>query len=410
MAPAGSYAALAAAVRAGADAVYFGVDRLNMRAGAGKGFRQGDLCRIARICRWCRVQSCLTLNTLVYDGDLSQIDQLCAAAAAAGIDAVIAADVAAIESARNHGLSVHVSVQANVSNSRAVDFFARWADVIVLARELRLEQIAEIARRIDCDDIRGPSGQLVKLEIFAHGALCVAVSGKCHMSLGLYNKSANRGECLQACRRRYRISDVETGDELDIEGRHVMSPRDICTLEHLDRLARAGASVFKIEGRARSANYVATVTRVYRAALDAVASGDFAAKDFAPERARLERVFNRGFWDGGYYCGERLGEWAEQGHSRATRMRVQLGVVGNYYRKARVMEFELWQKELGRACELLVEGATTGAFDFVPAQIRVDGLPVDKARKGDRVSVAVPRKVRRNDKVFLLVGGSVRDK
>jgi U32 family peptidase len=402
MAPAGSAAALAAALRSGADAVYFGLDALNMRAGAGGGFHIGDLPRIARICRRCALQSCLTLNTIVYDEDIAELERICSAASAAGIDAVIASDIAAIQVARAHGLAVHISVQANVSNIRALEFFAQWADVIVLARELRVEQIAAIARGIAAHGICGPSGELVQIEVFAHGALCVAVSGKCYMSLGLYDRSANRGECLQACRRRYRISDVDTGEELDLDGRFVMSPRDICTIRHLDRLAAAGARIFKIEGRARPADYVATVTREYRAALDALARGDYADFDFDAAEERLRRVFNRGFWDGGYYLGARLGEWAESAHSQASRVREQIGVVGNYFRRAGVIEFELWQKELEEGSELLVEGPTTGALEFRADEVRVDGRPVPQASRGDRVTLRVPAKVRRNDKVFQL--------
>jgi len=402
MAPAGSYAALSAAIRAGADSVYFGVDKLNMRSRAASPFGFGDLRRIARICRWCGVRSYLALNVIVYDDELETMREICDAAKAAQIDAVIASDISVIEYARSIGIEVHISVQANVSNMDAVRFYARYADVIVLARELTLEQITAIGNVIRDESITGPAGKPVQIELFAHGALCVAISGKCYMSLGTYNQSANRGACFQNCRRAYRITDVETDDELEIQNQYVMSPKDLCTLPHLDKLAEAGVSVYKLEGRARTAQYVDIVTRAYRAGLDAVESGTFKAEDFDPLKAGLADVFNRGFWDGGYYCGEKMGEWAASGHSQATRKRIQLGVVTNYFAKIGVVEFTLWQQELLPGCELLVEGPTTGAVQTIAESIRVDGQPADKAVKGDKVTFALPEKARRQDKVYLL--------
>jgi putative protease len=402
MAPAGSYAALSAAIRAGADSVYFGVDKLNMRSRAASPFQLSDLRRIARICRWCGVRSYLALNVIVYDDELETVREICDAAKAARIDAVIASDISVIEQARSIGLEVHISVQANISNMGAVRFFARYADVMVLARELTLEQITNIGNAISEENITGPSGNLVQLELFAHGALCVAISGKCYMSLGTYNQSANRGECFQNCRRQYRITDVETGDELEIQNRFVMSPKDLCTLQHVDKLAAAGVSVYKLEGRARSANYVRTVTRAYRAALDAVAAGTFRREEFQPLEAELATVFNRGFWDGGYYCGGQMGEWAASGNSQATRKRIQLGVVSNFFTRIGVVEFALWQQELLPGSELLVEGPTTGAVQTIAETLRVDGQLVDKAVKGDKVTFALHEKARRQDKVFLL--------
>jgi len=402
MAPAGSYAALSAAIRAGADSVYFGIDKLNMRSRAASPFSLGDLRRIARICRWCGVRSYLALNVIVYDDELETMREICDAAKAARIDAIIASDISAIEYARSIGLEVHISVQANVSNIGAVRFYARYADVIVLARELTLEQIATLGNTIREENIAGPSGKPVQIELFAHGALCVAISGKCYMSLGAYNQSANRGECFQNCRRAYRITDVETGDELEIQNQFIMSPKDLCTLPHLDKLVEAGVTIYKLEGRARTAQYVGTVTRAYRAGLDAVEAGTFKAEDFQPLDAGLADVFNRGFWDGGYYCGEKMGEWAASGHSQATRKRIQLGIVSNFFAKIGVVEFTLWQQELLPGCELLVEGPTTGAVQTVAESIRVDGQPADKAVKGDKVTFALPEKARRQDKVFLL--------
>ncbi len=402
MAPAGSYESLSAAIRAGADSVYFGVDKLNMRSRAASPFHLGDLKRIARICRWCGVKSYLALNVIVYDDELALIPEICDAAKAARIDAVIASDIAAIEYAHSIGLEVHISVQANISNIAAVRFYARYADVMVLARELEIEQIEAIATAIREENICGPKGELVQIELFTHGALCMAISGKCYMSLGCYNQSANRGACFQNCRRAYRLVDVETGDELEVQNRYIMSPKDLCTIQHLDRLADAGVTVFKLEGRARTAQYVDTVTRAYRKALDSVEAGTYSPEDFDPMDAGLASVFNRGFWDGGYYLGNKMGEWAASGHSQATKKRIQLGVVSNYFAKIGVVEFTLWQQELLPGSEILIEGPTTGAVETVAETLRVDGQPADKAVKNDKVTFALPSKARRQDKVFLL--------
>lgn len=402
LAPAGSYPALAAAIRAGADSVYFGIDRLNMRSRASGSFKIEDLRRIARICHWCRVRCYLTLNTVVYDSELEEVENICSAAADAGVDAVIAMDFAAIRAARRHGLPVHISVQANIANLEAVRHYSEYSDLVVLARELTLERIASIAEGIEAENIRGPSGDRLRLEVFVHGALCVAISGKCYMSLALYNSSANRGECLQACRRGYMVEDAETGDRLEIDNNYVMSPRDLCMLAHLDRLVEAGVGVFKIEGRARSANYVSVVTAAYRRALDEIGRGTYSPEIYAEEISELERVFNRGFWQGGYYCGERLGEWSRSGHSQATQRRIQLGIVANCFARIGVIEFELWQKELSSGSRILVEGPTTGAVEAVAPELRVDGKTVSRAVKGERVTIAMPAKCRRNDKVFLL--------
>ena len=403
MAPAGSYASLSAAIRAGADSVYFGVDKLNMRSRAASPFTLGDLKRIARICRWCGVKSYLALNVVVYDDELDTLREICDAAQAANVDAVIASDISCIEYARGIGLEVHISVQANISNISAVKYFSQYADVMVLARELSLEQIKVISEAIRAQDIRGPKGELVQIELFAHGALCVAISGKCYMSLGCYNQSANRGACFQNCRRAYRLVDIETGDELEVQNRYIMSPKDLCTLPHLDKLAEAGVAVFKLEGRARTPQYVGTVTKAYRAGLDAVEAGTFEPENFDPLEAGLAEVFNRGFWDGGYYLGDKMGDWAAASHSQATVKRIELGVVSNYFAKIGVVEFTLWQQELLPGCEILVEGPTTGAVQTHLEELRVDGQPADKAVKNDKVTFAVPEKVRRQDKVFLLL-------
>lgn len=392
---------MASAIRAGADSVYFGIDKLNMRLRSASPFSMRDLKRIARICRFCGVKSYLALNTLVYDEDIPVLREICEASVAAGIDAVIAMDIAVVKIARELGLKVHMSVQASISNSESLRFYSEYADVIVLARELSLEQISVIHESIAANDIRGPSGGQLRLEAFAHGALCVAVSGKCHMSLGLYNTSANRGECYQPCRRRYNVTDAETGAELSIENQYVMSPKDLCTIEYLDLLAQSGVRVFKIEGRGRSAHYVSTVVGAYRRALDDLQNGSYTRESAKQAYAKLERVFNRGFWSGGYYCGEKLGEWSGASHTQATRRRVQLGTVSNYFSRVGIMEFKLLQKEFAGG-EMLVEGPTTGVVELCPDELRASGKLVAVARKGDLVTVAVPQKVRRNDKVFWL--------
>jgi putative protease len=402
MAPAGSYDALSAAIRAGADSVYFGIDKLNMRSRAASPFHLGDLRRIARICRWCGVKSYLALNVIIYDDELETVHEICDAAKAARVDAIIASDISVIEYARSIDLEVHISVQTNITNMAAVRFYARYADVMVLARELTLEQITAIRNTIREESITGPKGELVQIELFAHGALCVAIAGKCYMSIGCYNQSANRGACFQNCRRAYRLVDVETGDELEVQNQYIMSPKDLCTIQYLDKLAAAGVKVFKLEGRARTAQYVGTVTKAYRTALDAVEDGSFDSGKIKLLEAGLATVFNRGFWDGGYYCGEKMGEWAASGHSQATRKRIQLGVVSNYFTKIGVVEFILWQQELIPGSEILIEGPTTGVVETIVEKIRVGGQPADKAVKGDKVTFALPAKARCQDKVFLL--------
>lgn len=400
MSPAGSYAALAAAIRAGAGSIYFGVGRLNMRARAASPFEERDLRKIARLCRWCGVRSYLALNTVMYDEDLDDVRRLCDSAKESGISAVIASDMAAIQYAHSIGLEVHLSVQTNVTNMEAVRFYARFADVIVLARELTLEQIAHIHRQILAEQVCGPSGRPVRLELFVHGALCMAISGKCYLSLGVYNHSANRGDCLQNCRRSYRVIDSETGDELVLENHHVMSPADLCTIGHLDRLIEAGAQVLKIEGRGRTADYVQTVTRTYHEAAEALQCGMYTPDRIAEWTEQLQRVYHRGFWEGGYYCGEKLGAWSGAGSSQATTRRVQIGVISHYYSKPGVAEFRLFQDRLEPRESLLIEGPSTGALHFQADDLHVDGIPVECARRNDVVTLVVPGRVRRNDKIY----------
>ncbi len=401
MAPAGSEAALTAAIDAGADSVYFGVGKLNMRARSAD-FTPDDLPTIAVRCRDANVKSYLALNTIIYDDEMDEMQFLCDAAKAASVSAVIATDIATIEYARSIGLQVHISVQANVANFQTLEFFARWADTVVLARELTLDQISNLWKKIQEHDVRGPSGELVRLELFGHGALCVAVSGKCYMSLAQYNQSANRGACFQTCRRAYRVTDEETGEELVIDNKYVMSPKDLCTVQYLDKIAEAGISVLKLEGRARAADYVGTVTRVYREALDALADGTYDPSACEDKIAELSKVFNRSFWHGGYYCGEKLGEWAADAHSQATETRDQIGTVSNFFSKLSVVEFKLIKHDLKPGDTILIEGPTTGAVRTEVSELRVDGEPSESAQPGDVVTLALPAKARRQDKVFLL--------
>jgi putative protease len=329
--------------------------------------------------------------------------QICDSAFAAGVSAVIASDVAVMEYCAEIGMPIHISVQANVANVEAVRHYAKYADVIVLARELSLEQIADICSCIRENDIRGPSGERIRIEIFAHGALCVAVSGHCYMSLATHNTSANRGECYQPCRRRYKVVDDETGDELVVDNEYVMSPRDLCTVQYLDQISDAGVEVLKIEGRGRAPDYVSTVTRVYKEALRSLAEGSYTEDSKKSWLADLKTVFNRGFWDGGFYCGERMERWAATQDSRATKKREQIAVVSNYFAKPGVAEFVLWQKQLLPGTELLFEGGTTGSVRVIAEEIRVNGEVAEKAVKDDVVTVAVAPKVRRKDKVFVLL-------
>ncbi len=401
MSPAGSSAALSAAIEAGADSVYFGVGTLNMRARSAE-FSVDDLPIIADRCRAAGIKSYLTLNTIIYDNEIDEMHALCDSAKSAGVSAVIAADIATIEYARSADLQVHISVQANIANFQTLEFFARWADTVVLARELTLDQVSNLWKKIQEHDVRGPSGNLVRLELFGHGALCVAVSGKCYMSLAQYNQSANRGACYQTCRRSYRVTDEETGAELVIDNKYVMSPKDLCTVQYLDKLAEAGISVLKLEGRARAADYVGTVTRVYRDALNTLAAGTYNPKNCQPWMDELSKVFNRGFWNGGYYCGEKLGEWSGNSHSQATETRDQIGTISNFFSKLSVAEFKLIKHPIQPGDKLLIEGPTTGAVRFIAKELRINGKTAGSAKSGDLVTISVPGKARRQDKIFLL--------
>lgn len=403
MAPAGSRESLAAAIKAGANSVYFGIEALNMRAHSASRFTLADLREIAATCAAAGVKSYLTVNTIIYDEDLALMRTICSAAHEAGISAVIAADVAVLAYCRSIGQEVHLSTQLNISNIEALRFYAAYADVVVLARELNLDQVADIHRHIVEENICGPSGRQVRIEMFCHGALCMAVSGKCYLSLDNLAHSANRGQCLQVCRRGYTVRDRETGVELDIDNKYIMSPKDLKTIGFVDRMARAGVSVFKIEGRARSAEYVHTVVSCYREALAAVAAGTFGDEErLAGWDARLASVFNRGFWDG-YYLGRRLGEWSEKYGSSATEKKVYVGKGIKYFSRLGVGEFYIEAGELQRGDRLLVIGPTTGALYLTASEIHFDNGPVERALKGQAVSIPVPEKIRPSDKLYKLV-------
>ena len=355
MAPAGNFECLQAAIQGGADSVYFGVERLNMRSHSANNFKMEDLEEIVRICSEASVKTYLTLNIILYNEDLEDMRRTLDAAKKAGINAVIASDMAAIEYARQIGVEVHISTQLSISNSESLRFYARFADVIVLARELNLKQVKEIKSIIDRDNICGPSGRKVEIEMFAHGALCMAISGKCYLSLHEYGASANRGSCYQICRRGYQVRDVETGNELVVDNKYIMSPKDLCTIEFMDKIIDAGVTVFKIEGRARSAEYVKTVASCYRRAADAVCDGEYTPELAASLKEELAKVFNRGFWDG-YYQGARLGEWSEVYGSKATRRKVYCGKITNWFAKIGVAEILVESASLKVGDTILIIG------------------------------------------------------
>ena len=399
MAPVGSYESLHAAIEAGADAVYFGIAGLNMRSRSSINFTLDDLREIASLCASHGVNTYLTVNTIIYDADLEKCHAVIDAAKEAGITAIIASDIAAIVYARSIGVEVHISTQCNISNTEAVRFYSQWADVVVLARELNMEQVAAIHDAIVRDDIRGPKGDLVKIEMFCHGALCMAVSGKCYLSLHEMNSSANRGACTQICRRGYTVRDRETGDELDIENKYIMSPKDLKTIHFLNKMIDAGVSVFKIEGRARGPEYVKIAVECYDEALRAIADGTYSEEKIAAWDERLGRIFNRGFWNG-YYLGQRLGEWSAKYGSSATRTKVYAAKGVRYFSKLGVAEFLMESGELHVGDEVVITGPTTGAMIITVDEIRVDMHPVDVAVKGQSFSIPVPSKVRPSDRLY----------
>jgi len=402
MAPAGSWESLAAALQAGADSVYFGIESLNMRARSSNNFTISDLKEIARLCKENAVKSYLTINTVMFDGDLSLMQQIVDAAKEADINAVIAADVSVMSYASQKNVEIHLSTQLNISNIEALKFYAHFADVVVLARELNLDQVAEIHAQIVTQDIRGPRGGLIRIEMFCHGALCMAVSGKCYLSLHEYNASANRGACVQICRRGYTVKDKETDVELDIDSQYIMSPKDLKTIHFMNKMMDAGVRVFKIEGRARGPEYVKTVVTCYREAIEAQLDGSFDSVKIEEWDTRLSTVFNRGFWDG-YYLGQRLGEWTHQYGSSATKRKILIGKGIKYYSKLGVAEFLLESNSLEVGDEILITGPTTGALETVVKEIRVEMETVEKAMKGQHISIPISEKIRPSDKLYKVV-------
>lgn len=406
MAPAGNFECLHAAIQGGADSVYFGVGKLNMRSHSAANFQPEDLAEVVRICREAGVRSYLTLNITLYEEELDAMRSALDAAKAAGVDAVIASDMAAIEYCRKIGLEVHISTQLSISNSESLRFYSQFADVVVLARELNLDQVRKISDTIGRDHICGPSGRPVRIEMFAHGALCMAVSGKCYLSLHSYGASANRGSCYQVCRRGYEVTDLETGNQLLVDNKYIMSPKDLCTIEFMDKIIASGVKVFKIEGRARSAEYVKRCASCYRRAADAVCDGTYSPEFAAGLKKELAEVFNRGFWDG-YYQGAYLGQWSEVYGSQATRTKIYCGKITNWFDRIGVAEISVESVPVHRGDRLMVTGATTGVVEFDASDLRVNLEAAEIAEKGVRCSVAVDPsicpdgKLRRGDKVFI---------
>lgn len=400
MAPVGSWESLAAALSAGTDAVYFGIEGLNMRSRSSANFTADDMENIVRECRDRNVKTYLTVNTIVYDSDLTLMREIIDRAKRAGVSAIIASDMAAILYAREIGQEVHISTQVNVTNIEAVRFYSQFADVMVLARELNLDQVKAIHETIECEGITGPGGKPIRLEMFCHGALCMAVSGKCYMSLHEMNSSANRGACNQICRRAYTVRDRETDEELVVDNKFIMSPKDLKTIHFLDRMVDAGVRVFKIEGRARGPEYVHEAVQCYSHALEAVCDGSFSEEKVAEWDERLGRIFNRGFWNG-YYLGQRLGEWSAKYGSSATRTKVYAAKAIRHFPKIGIGEFQLEAGELKTGDEVVVTGPTTGALIFKIEELRVDLKPVAVVKKGDRFSMPVPQKVRPSDRLYL---------
>ncbi len=406
MAPAGNFECLRAAIQGGADSVYFGVGHLNMRSHSANNFRPEDLSEVVRICREAGVKSYMTLNIVLYQEDLEPMRKALDAALTAGVDAIIASDMAAISYCRKIGLEVHISTQLSISNVESLRFYSQFADVVVLARELNLDQVKEIYETIVREKICGPSGKPVRIEMFAHGALCMAISGKCYLSLHTYGASANRGACYQICRRGYEVTDLETGNKLNIDNKYIMSPKDLCTIDFMDRIIESGVKVFKIEGRARSAEYVKRCASCYRRAADAVCDGTYSPELAASLKEELSEVFNRGFWDG-YYQGAYLGQWSDVYGSQATLKKVYCGKVTNWFDRIGVVEIAVESAPLHIGDRAMAIGATTGVVEFSVEDMRVNLKSADMAGKGVRCSVAVDPslcpegRLRRGDKIYI---------
>lgn len=399
MAPVGSYESLYAAINAGADAIYFGVEGLNMRARSSVNFTLDDLHNIASVCDAHGVKSYLTVNTVIYDNEIEKCHTIIDAVSRSGISAIIASDIAAITYARRVGVEVHISTQCNITNVEAVRFYAQYADVVVLARELNLDQVKAISDAIAREHITGPRGELVRIEMFCHGALCMAVSGKCYLSLHEMNSSANRGGCTQICRRGYTVRDRETGEELDIENKYIMSPKDLKTIHFLNKMIDAGVTVFKIEGRARGPEYVSVAVGCYNDALQSICDGTYSDEKIAQWDGRLSKIFNRGFWNG-YYLGQRLGEWSAKYGSSATRVKEYVAKGVRYFSNIGVAEFYMESGVLSVGDEIVITGPTTGALILTVDEIRVDLKPVERTIKGESFSIKVPSKIRPSDRLY----------
>lgn len=402
MAPVGSYESLMAAIQGGADSVYFGIEKMNMRAHSSNNFTFADLNKISTICKEHLVKSYLTVNTVVYNNEIDLVKKIIDAAKRNSITAIIASDIAAISYARSIGVEVHISTQLNVSNIESVKFFAQFADVIVLARELNLDQIKEISKIIREQDIKGPSGNLVKIELFVHGALCMAISGKCYLSLHEKNYSANRGSCLQTCRKAYIVTEKESGYELEVDNEYIMSPKDLSTIKFLNKILDAGVSVLKIEGRARPPEYVKTVVECYNEAINTYLSRSLTDEKIIEWENRLATVFNRGFW-GGYYLGQKMGEWSHRYGSRATKRKIYIGKGTNYFTNLKVAEFLIETNSVSVGDEILITGPTTGVIQTNVQEIRVDLKSVKTANQGEKCSILIDEIVRRSDKLYLIV-------
>ncbi len=402
MAPAGNFDSLQAALDNGADSVYFGVEQLNMRARASINFTLEDLPEIAKRCSERGVRTYLTLNTIIYDHDLTIVKTLITKAKAANISAIIAMDQAVISMARQAEVEVHISTQINITNIETLKFYAMFADTIVLSRELSLRQVKKITEQIQKDQVKGPSGRLVEIEVFGHGALCMAVSGKCYMSLHNYNSSANRGACKQDCRKKYTVIDQESGTEMEIDNEYIMSPKDLCTIDFLDQVADAGIKVLKIEGRGRAPEYVAKVIKSYRDAIDSLAVGTYNKEKVIGWMQELEKVYNRGFWNG-YYLGQRLGEWSKGSGSHATQKKVYIGKGVHYFPKANIGEFKLEAFDLKVGDNILITGPTTGAKEMEIKEMFVNDAKGDKAKRGDSITIPLEFRIRPSDKLYKIV-------
>jgi len=410
MSPAGSFEAMVAAIQGGADSVYFGVEQLNMRARATMNFVIDDLPAIAKLCKENNVRSYLTLNTIIYEHDISMMKVIVDEVKKAGIDALIASDQAVINYASRQGVSVHISTQANITNVDTIDFYSRFADVMVLSRELSLNQVRQICKSIQKEQIKGPSGNLIEIEVFAHGALCMAVSGKCYLSLHTQNSSANRGVCIQNCRRKYRVIDIEDGHELEIDNEYIMSPKDLCTIDFLDQLIDAGVKVLKIEGRGKAADYVKTVTACYREAIDS-----YYAKSYSIEKAeiwkeKMREVYNRDFW-GGYYLGREMGEWTNGSGSQALTRKIYIGKASNYYSKSGIAEFLLEAYSLKVGDKVMITGPTTGVIETIIETLHVNEEGAkESAEKGDYCAFKTNQQVRNSDKLYKIVPSTIDEK